>query len=149
MGRVGCWAHGVDLSPGMIEADRRRFPRVEFREGDLLRLPADDGEFGSAVALYSLIHLAPGALPAALAEAARVLRPEGLLLVGFRSGREVRHLDEWWGHPVDLDFRFLEPGRVAGQLEAAGFDVEMTMERRPHSQEAPTRRAYLPARRRT
>ncbi|MGY5124231.1 class I SAM-dependent methyltransferase [Streptomyces nigrescens] len=33
---------GIDLSAGMIEAGRRRFAQVEFREGDLLELPAKD-----------------------------------------------------------------------------------------------------------
>lgn len=138
---------GIDLSPGMIEAGRRRFGQVEFREGDLLRLPAGDGEFGSAVAFYTIIHLDPGDLPRAFAEARRVLRPSGLLLLSFHIGEEVRHLDEWWGHDVDVDFRFLIPEHVAGLLEAAGFTVEMRMERAPYAHEAATHRAYLLARR--
>jgi ubiquinone/menaquinone biosynthesis C-methylase UbiE len=140
---------GIDLSPGMVEAGRRRFggmESLEFREGDLLDLPAKDGEFGAAVALYTVIHLRPGDLPRAFDEARRVLRPSGLLLLSFHVGEEIRHLDEWWGHEVDVDFRFLDPGHVAGLLEAAGFTVEMRMERPNYPHEAETRRAYLLAR---
>lgn len=153
-GHVAAWlaangarAVGIDLSAGMVEAGSRRFPRVEFREGDLLDLPASDGEFGSAVALYTIIHLRPGDLLRAFGEAARVLRPSGLLLLSFHIGDEVRHLDEWWGHDVDVDFRFLEPAHVAGLLEAAGFVVEMRLERSHYAHEVETRRAYLLARR--
>ncbi|MEO3753240.1 class I SAM-dependent methyltransferase [Streptomyces sp. B6B3] len=153
-GHVAAWfvdhgarAIGIDLSAGMIEAGRRRFDGVSFRQGDLLDLPARDGEFGSAVALYTIIHLAPEERDRAFREMARVLRPLGLLLLSFHVGEEVRHLDEWWGHDVDLDFRFLDPAHVAGLLEAAGFVVEMRMERAPYAHEADTRRGYLLARR--
>lgn len=138
---------GIDLSAGMVEAGRRRFDQVEFREGDLLQLPAEDGEFGSAVAFYTIIHLDPADLLRAFEEARRVLRPSGLLLLSFHIGDEVRHLDEWWGHEVDLDFRFLRPGHITGLVETAGFTVEMHMERAPYAHEAATRRAYLLARR--
>ncbi|MFI8997773.1 class I SAM-dependent methyltransferase [Streptomyces sp. NPDC053542] len=138
---------GIDLSAGMVETGRRRFPQVEYREGDLLGLPAGDGEFGSAVAFYTIIHLDPGDVRRAFKEAARVLRPSGLLLLAFHVGEEVRHLDEWWGYDVDVDFRFLDPARVSALLEAAGFTVEMRMERTHYAHEAETRRAYLLARR--
>ncbi|MFD7325790.1 class I SAM-dependent methyltransferase [Streptomyces sp. NPDC059875] len=153
-GHVAAWLAGqgaktvgVDLSTGMIEAGRRRYPEVEFREGDLLDLPAEDGEFGAAVAFYSVIHLAQGELRAAFEEARRVLSPSGLLLVAFHVGEETRHLDEWWGHDVDVDFHFREPDSVVAPLEDAGFTVEMRMERSHYAHEADTRRAYLLARR--
>ncbi|KAA2260084.1 methyltransferase domain-containing protein [Solihabitans fulvus] len=138
---------GVDLSAGMVEVGRHRYPAVEFRQGDLLSLPAGDGEFGAAVALYTIIHLAPQELRRAFEELGRVLRPAGLLLLSFHVGEEVRHLDEWWGHDVDVDFRFLDPTRIADLLADTGFTVEMRMERVNYPHEAATRRAYLLARR--
>lgn len=143
----GARAVGVDLSPGMVALARREHPEAEFREGDLLRLPAADGEFGAAVALYSVIHLEPDELAPAFAEARRVLRPGGRLLVAFHAGTEVRHLDDWWGHPVDVDFRFLLPSAVAALLETAGFEIEATLERAHYPQEPETTRAYVLARR--
>ncbi|MCI3934613.1 class I SAM-dependent DNA methyltransferase [Streptomyces sp. AN091965] len=144
---LGARAVGIDLSPGMVAEARRRHPGVEFREGDLLSLPAENGEFGSAAALYTVIHLTPDELLPAFVEARRVLRPCGLLLVSFHLGTEVRHLDEWWGHDVDLDFRFLVTDDVTALLEQAGFTVDMRMERAPGPDEAPTHRAYVLARR--
>ncbi|MFI8823668.1 class I SAM-dependent methyltransferase [Streptomyces sp. NPDC053431] len=138
---------GVDLSPAMVEIGRKRYPRVEFREGDLLGLPARDGEFDAAVALYSLIHLAPAELAPALAEIRRVLRPGALLLVSFHIGTEVRNLTEWWGHDVDVDFHFLQPAAVAAALREAGFRIEAELERAPYPHEAETRRSCLLARR--
>ncbi|MFI1809398.1 class I SAM-dependent methyltransferase [Streptomyces sp. NPDC020422] len=138
---------GVDLSPAMVALGRERHPEAEFREGDLLRLPARDGEFDAAVALYSLIHLAPGELAPALAEIRRTLRPGGRLLVSFHIGAEVRNMTEWWGHEVDVDFHFLRPPDVAEALRAAGFGIEAELVRGPYPHEAETRRCCLLARR--
>ena len=138
---------GIDLSAGMVAAGRKEYPDVEFRQGDFLGLPARDGEFGAVVALYSVIHLEPGELAPAFAELYRVLRPSGVVLVSFHIGGEVRHLDEWWGHEVDLDFRFLEPPDVAAALDRAGFRVDAQLERASHPAEVGTRRGYLLAQR--
>jgi SAM-dependent methyltransferase len=153
-GHVAAWlvgrgvaSVGIDLSPGMIAVGRRDYPQVEFREGDFLGLPAADGEFGAAVAFYSIIHLQPAELGRAFGEIHRVLRPRSLFLVAFHIGSEVRHLAEWLGHEVDVDFRFFEPSDIAKAMERAGFRVEMRLERLSYPQEIETRRAYLLARR--
>jgi len=154
-GHVGAWlaarvleVTGVDLSPALLEEGRRRFPAVRFTEGDLLSLPLADASQGGAVAFYSLIHLAPEEWPRALAEVRRVLRPGGRLLVAFHVGAETLHLDEWWGVPVSVDFRLLDPAWVQGQLEVAKFIVEVTTRRVPYPEvEHPSERAYLLARR--
>jgi ubiquinone/menaquinone biosynthesis C-methylase UbiE len=138
---------GIDLSPGMIAVGRRQYPQVEFREGDFLQLPAADGEFAAVVAFYSIIHLQPGELPRAFGEIHRVLRPRALCLVAFHAGSEVRHLDDWWGHQVDVDFRFFELPAVAEAMEEVGFCTEMRLERLSYPGEVETRRGYLLARR--
>jgi SAM-dependent methyltransferase len=154
-GHVTAWlaghgvpATGIDLAPNMVAAACREFPEADFRQGDLLDLPAKDGEFGAAVALYSIIHLAADELPRAFQEVRRVLRPDGLLLVAFHTGDEVRHLDDWFGHEVDVDFRFFTTRHVVGELERSGFDIDVNLERRNHPEEVATRRAYVVARRR-
>ena len=139
----GAAAVGIDLSPGMIEVARREQPGAEFRVGDLLGLPAADAEFGAVIAFYSVIHLDPGELPAALAEMYRVLRPGGLILLTFHVGTEVRHFDAWLGHDVDVDFRFHQPRDVSAALTSAGFTLQAQLERRAYPAEVDTRRAYL------
>ena len=144
---LGLSAVGIDLSSRMIALGRRDHPEAEFRQGDFLSLPATDGEFGAAVALYSIIHLQPDDLCAAFVEVHRVLRSSGALLVSFHVGSEVRHLDNWWGHEVDIDFRFLECEKVVSILNKSGFTVGATLERASYPEESPTRRAYVLAHR--
>lgn len=138
---------GIDISSSMIAVARREHPGLEFREGDLVSLPASDGEFAAAVALYSVIHLGPDELGHGFAELHRTLRSSGLLLVSFHVGTEVRHLSEWWGHEVELDFFFLDTDRVIEALDGVGFSIWARLERLSYPEEVETRRAYLVCRR--
>jgi SAM-dependent methyltransferase len=139
---------GIDLSSEMLDVGRGTYPAVEFRHGDLRCLPAGDGEFASVVCLYCIIHLAPPDLPRAFAEIRRTLRPSGLFLVSFHVGDEVRHLSEWFGQAVDIDFRFFETERVVELLHEQGLVVEAQLERSNYPDEVETRRGYLLGRRR-
>ena len=72
----------VDRSNDMLQAARRRardLPNVDVRRGELEALPIQDGVLDAATLLLVLHHLPDPA--AALAEAARVLRPGGRLLI--------------------------------------------------------------------
>ncbi len=145
----GLPAYGVDLSPGMVAQARRLHPGMTFREGSLLGLDAADGECSGITAFYSIIHLPPESHSQAFGEFHRVLRPGGRLLLAFHVGAETLHLDDWWEHPVELDFHLLDPARVAAELDGADFTVEARVERRPYEPvEHPTRRCYLLARKR-
>ena len=135
---------GLDLSPAMVEQARALHPEVEFEVGDMRALPLADGSLGGIVALYSLIHISRVEVVAVLREFWRVLRAGGRLLVGFHIGEEIRHSDEWWGEPVNLDFIFFTPAEMAGYLAAADFTLDKTIEREPYPDvEVQTRRAYL------
>ena len=142
----GVEASGIDLSPRMVERARELHPGVPFGVGDLTALEAADGSWAGAVAYYSLIHLPRPSVAPALAEIARVLRPGAPLFVAFHAGEETRHMDEWWGHPVTLDFVFFTPDEMSGNLRHAGFEVEQVTEREPYPEvEARTRRACITA----
>jgi SAM-dependent methyltransferase len=143
----GAAAVGIDLSPAMVAVGRSSHPDVQFRQGDMVALPATDGEFASAVALYSIIHLQPSELGPAFSEVHRALRPRGLFLVSFHLGTQIVHRSEWWGHQVDIDFRFYEKGPVIEALVGAGFSLEASLERSNYPEEVETLRAYLLGRR--
>jgi uncharacterized protein YceH (UPF0502 family) len=123
----GAAATGLDLSPAMVDEARRRFPGVTYEVGDLRRLarPATSAAWSAVLAWYSLIHLAASELPAAIAALARPLTPGGWLVLALHAGEEVRHVDEWFGHEVELDIVRHEPDFVVGLAESAGLvDVE-------------------------
>jgi SAM-dependent methyltransferase len=137
---------GVDLSPGMIEQARAQHPELPFAVGSMSAIEAPDSSWAGIVAFYSILHLTPRQLPRACAEFARVLMPGGLALLAFHVGDEVRHIDRFFDVPVSLDFRFLRTTDVTDALKAAGFAIEMIMERAAYPTETPTIRSYLLAR---
>jgi len=123
----GADATGIDLSPAMVAEAGRRFPGPTFEVGDLRRLsrPATSSGWAAVLGWYSLIHLAASEVPDAVAALVRPLDPGGLLVLGMQAGAEVRHLDEWFGHGVRLDFVRHDPAFVVDVVEGAGLvDIE-------------------------
>lgn len=119
---------------GRARAKGQRFgDRVRFGEGLASALPLEDGSVDAVVASLVLHHLAPAAKRAALAEARRVLRGGGRLVIAD------------WGEPPDplmraafLALQLLDgfentrehaAGRVPALIAAAGFTVVTTRQR--------------------
>ncbi len=138
---------GIDLSAGMVEVARRSSPGPEYRIGTMLDLDLPDGQLGGAVAFYSIVHLDAGELPRAFAELRRALRPEGVALLAFHSGRHLVHVDDMMGVEVSLDFHFHPPDAVRQVLAKAGLTVDWDLRRQPSGGEVQTERCYLLARR--
>jgi SAM-dependent methyltransferase len=120
----GCLVEGVDLSPGMVAMARRDHPGLVFTVGSLTDLPYSDDRFAGVMLWYSIIHTPPTGLARIFAEASRVLRPGGHVLVGFQAGegtRDVSAAYRRFGHEVQLERHLHTADQVAAQLEAAGL----------------------------
>lgn len=73
---------GVDSSADMLKAARRRLERlanVDLRKGDLFEVPIDAGTCDAALLVLALTYVAEPAK--AIAEAARILKPGGRLVI--------------------------------------------------------------------
>ncbi|MFC4912080.1 class I SAM-dependent DNA methyltransferase [Actinomadura gamaensis] len=134
---------GLDLSPRMIEIASAAHPGLGFHVGDMRDLHVPDRIWGGIAACYSIIHLTPAELPTAFAEFRRVLRPGGSALLSFHLGDEVRHLDEWFDRPVDLDFQFYRRAEIETALQDAGLTPDAYIERTPYAHEVETTRATI------
>lgn len=148
--RQGVKTLGVDLSPKMVAEAQRLNPEIHFHQGDMLSLPDADNSWGGIAAFYCIIHIPREQVVDALREMRRVLKPGGMLLVTFHIGEEVKHMDEWWEKPVNLDFAFYLPDQMETWLQEAGLDLVETLVREPNPEvEVATRRAYSFARKPT
>jgi len=148
--RQGVETLGVDLSPKMVAEAQRLNPEIHFHQGDMLSLPDADNSWGGIAAFYCIIHIPGEHVVDALCEMGRVLKPGGILLITFHIGGEIKHIDEWWEKPVNLDFAFYLPDQMEVWLKEAGFDLVDALVREPNpDMEVTTRRAYVFARKPT
>jgi ubiquinone/menaquinone biosynthesis C-methylase UbiE len=134
---AGLDVFGIDLSPGMIDVARENYPHLRFEVGSVFDLQLKDGELAGALLWYSLVHTPREQLPAAFAEAHRVLQPGGHLIYGYKAapghqaGGPAYHLTSAYGHDVDLDVYLQEPTVVARLLAEAGFEEVATFHHAP------------------
>jgi SAM-dependent methyltransferase len=128
---------GIDFAPAMVGLARHRHPAVDFREGDAQQLPLDDSSVDAVVMNFGMLHLARP--DAAIAEAARVLRPGGRYAftvwasparaVGF--GLVLRAIEDFGSGAVPLPegppfFRFSDADATRAALAQAGFvDIDV------------------------
>ena len=111
---------GVDASDEMLSTARRRtiaLPNVELRHGSLEALPIEDGALDAATMMLVLHHLPAPAL--ALAEAARVLKPGGRLLIVDMAPHDHEEYRQQMGH-VWLGF---SDDQMRKLIQAADLDV--------------------------
>jgi SAM-dependent methyltransferase len=109
---LGADAFGIDLSPAMIEIARREHPDALFEVGSMTDLDLADESVAGVLAWWSLIHIPDEAVPGVLGQFHRVLRPGGVLAVGFHVSGS------------DADVHYRPPSQVADSVREAGFTVE-------------------------
>ncbi|MET9228917.1 class I SAM-dependent methyltransferase [Lentzea sp. NPDC003310] len=125
---LGLDAFGVDLSDGMLDQARRRYPHLAFRQGDMTALDLEDESLGGAVVWYSTVHMAAHEVP--WQEFHRVLRPGGHLLHAFKLGNRKGPLTRAYGHDVDLTVYWHDIDETVANATAAGFNEVARLQRR-------------------
>jgi len=119
----------VDRSGEMLQGARRRLrdtANVDVRRGELEALPIGDDELDAATLILVLNHVSDPA--SALAEAARVLRPGGRLLIADmlpHDREEYRHqMGHLWLGFADDQLRRLMAGAGFGGIRVAPLAVQ-------------------------
>lgn len=122
----------IDASPRVVAAARerlRRYRNVEVREADMHALPFEPGTFDLVVLMHALTYAARPAQ--AVAEAGRVLRPGGRLLLSSLARHEHKSAVEAYGH-ANLGFAERDLRKF---VEKAGLVLQttetVTREKRP------------------
>lgn len=133
----GLRAVGVDNSPAMIDQARTTRPSVMFIHADATALPFADHGFDRVVLSFALHEKAASTGRAMLAEARRVLRPDGrLLVVDYRPARTglgpvakyaVGLVERMAGKDHFARYReYMRGGGSRAFLERTGFSPDLT-----------------------
>ena len=122
---AGVDVFGIDLSAEMIAIARRDYPDLRFEVGTMTDLDLADDSVIGIVAFWSVIHVPDHAIPGVFEQFRRVLRPQGLLLVGFHVGDGTRHTSKGYtGRPINVDSHRRRPSKIMAWLRDAGFTIE-------------------------
>lgn len=123
-------AIGVDQSREMLtiaraNLDRSGISHAQIRQGDIFAPPVERGQF-DLVTMHQVLHYLEQ--PAqAIAEAARLLRPSGQLLIVDFAQHELEYLREEHAH-VRLGF---SDRQISDWLDEAGLDLDRSIEFEP------------------
>jgi len=139
---------GVDVSMGMLLAASAAHPTIPVAQAPLAALPFAEGRMAGVVAWYSIIHTPPDLLTDVFEECARVIAPDGLVLVAFQVGDgDAVHREEAYGRRVSLTSYRHASRDVEGAMSAAGFRMHITVVREPELSHETTQQAFVVARR--
>jgi ubiquinone/menaquinone biosynthesis C-methylase UbiE len=117
-GRVSASLHGLDLLDRRVQAARERLgQRAHIASGDARGLPYDDASF-DVVSLFTVLSslAGPAEVKRVLGQAARVVRPGGVLLVW-----EPRV-----PNPLNRHTRLVSQALIRSELGAASYQVRTT-----------------------
>lgn len=138
LAEAGCSPVGMDLSKGMIRRAHRDHPEFDTLIGSIAALPFPDESFDGLFYWYSAIHTPDEALATVFAEARRVLRPHGFVLVAFQTGTGVHEVGQVYrrlGLDVEIDRHDRMPDDVARELHAARMNETARLVRGPVGKE--------------
>jgi SAM-dependent methyltransferase len=122
LGRVAAHVKGIDVNAETIAYARERYsrPNVEFEVMDVTELDFADGSFDAVCCFEALEHVADG--EALVREVARVLQPDGVLVVSTPQARQTNHSPDNPFHRVEYGRRDFEHllGRFFERVELYG-----------------------------
>jgi ubiquinone/menaquinone biosynthesis C-methylase UbiE len=124
LSKQGFKVTGLDLSEGLLKVARRKFPAIDFVQGNFLHLPFEDSSFDGIWSNTSLLHLETvDDVKKALSEMHRVLRPNGVLhvVVKAQTGEHKTAVvsDKLSGH--ERFFQYFTARELTGLIEDSHF----------------------------
>lgn len=151
-GNVAAWlasqgleVTGYDIAPAMLAEAATRHPEVAFEVADMRRLlrPRTAAGWSLITAWYAFDHLTESELPNVLQALGNTLNAGGTLAIATHVGPETRHLEEFLGHSVNIDFVLHDPAVVRSAFEAGGLAVTKWYIRSAEPSELQPARLYV------
>lgn len=116
-------AFGLDFSREQLKLAAETVPTARLVHGDMTHLPFRDDTFDAVTAYNSLIHVPLSDHQTVLDEFARVLRPDGFVLLSEAPEQFERMNPNWLDSDVSMRWSMAGAKKTRGQLRKSGFRV--------------------------
>ena len=124
-----CDITGIDQSVNMLKEAKKKFPKLKVKLGTFLQLPLDSGSVDTVVSSYAFHHCNEEEKFLAVREMARVLKPEGRVVIADLMFADQEAMQKFAERCSDSEREDLEDeyfacvDRLEVMMEAMGFDV--------------------------
>jgi len=115
---------GIDLSRGMLEVAKERYPQGRFQLMDMANIAYPDNTFDGIVSNCSLFHIPTEMLPQVLESFKRVLKPDGKLLLILQEENEQVMVEEPYRPGTYLYMNYFSSENIEKLLRKHGFRVD-------------------------
>ena len=103
---------GIDTSREMLTICKQKYPDLELRIGDFLKIPLPTQSVDVVVSSYAFHHLTPAEKNESILEMRRVLKPKGRVVVADLMFRDASHEEH-----IKQALRESDGGDVADELD--------------------------------
>jgi ubiquinone/menaquinone biosynthesis C-methylase UbiE len=129
---------GTDVVPALLAFARKQASRPDWRfeEVTSLSIPAEDACADIVTFMSVFTHLKPSEVMTLVGEAARVLKPGGVVISSYLDRTNPAHVGSYrppWRQRIarlrgtDVMISFTTEAELSAQLEAAGFCVQQSL----------------------
>lgn len=114
---------GIDMSYGMLKIAKDKVPNVKFEMMDMTNIRYPDNSYDGIISNCSLFHIPSEELPKTLESFARVLKPNGKLLLILQEGLGETMIEEPYRPGVNIYMNYFSVETISNLLQEYGFEV--------------------------
>lgn len=115
--------NGIDLSVGMLEIAKERVPEGKFEVMDIANITYPDNSYEGIISNCSLFHVPSEELPKTLESFARILKPNGKLLLILQEGLGETMVEEPYRKGVHIYMNYFSLEQIQNLLREYGFEI--------------------------
>ncbi len=119
----GFEVNGIDLSVGMLAIAKEKVPNGKFEVMDIADITYPENSYDGIISNCSLFHIPSEELPKTLESFARVLKPNGKLLLILQEGLGETMIEEPYRPGVNIYMNYFSVETISNLLQEYGFEV--------------------------
>lgn len=114
---------GIDISEGILEEAKKRYPKLKFKPMDFSNMKFKDKSFDGIWCMAGLIHTDRNDIPKVLKEFSRVLNENGILYIAVVEGTGEQEIKKEKYANEPRTYVYFKQDEIEKYLTDAGFQI--------------------------